>query len=144
MAYLLCLYFVCVFYNLSAILVPGSSALSAFFMPCLLFMFCPLRLCSLWFVNYLCLIRFICIYYTYARFSVTLFASASAVPMPALFTLFVSVSISASTSISTLEFAIYCKSQPSIFTSSKELINLVLYLSRLYHSFYYPLYYPSL
>ncbi len=61
--------------------------------------------------------------------------------VPALSALSASVSMFASVSASA--FA-YCKSQSSVFTSSKELINLALCLSWLHHLLETPLYHPNI
>lgn len=120
-------------------------------LPCPFCLYCLWLICCacalsafLWLFCCLWLVHSVCICCAYAKLSDALFASAML--MPALSALSTSISTSASTfaSISTSAYAIHYKSQPSVFTSNKELINLALYLSWLYYPIEPPLHHPSL
>ncbi len=151
MAYLLYLWLIYVFFNLFAIYIPGSSAPPTFSTTYLLFVSYLLCLRLILLVCCLGFIRFVYVYYAYARSSTNLSGFVSTMPMPVLSTpsIFAStMSVSAlsalSTSMSISTSDIHYKSQSSIFTLNKELINLVLCLSWLHHFLHLSLYYVSL
>ncbi len=95
--YLLCLYLIYVFGDLSIILMSELSTLSTFFVAHLLSVSYPLHLYSLWLICYLYFVCFIYDYYVYAGLFTAIFMSEFAMSMPKLSVLSMSVFASMST-----------------------------------------------